>query len=135
MNTEKEKTFCLRFINKVKRERFLFELQSKEKRILAKNRLCHVATDAILEDTFILKTTCSDVDELMQIISKYSTSKNGYFIGDCCNDGTDQPLAQAIDEGINSGMGFAILIDDNTALVREEQVYGPPPVFILKAKL
>lgn len=78
------------------------------------------------------RCSLSDAKSLLAHLRKITSTERGYFVGFSSLDGTECPLEQALNEGIASGMGFAILLDDATLFIREEQLHGRPTAFLLR---
>lgn len=80
----------------------------------------------------VAQCSFSNVKSLLAYLQEISKAEKGYFIGFSPLDGTECPLEQALNEGVSSGMGFAVLLDDGMLLLREEQQRSAPNVFLLR---
>lgn len=134
MNTENERIFCTQFINGKRQERMFYELSHPKKRVCALSRFCHNAESVLKAGCLVERSCSSDVNELRKMIRGVFSSVRGYVMSWDEMDGTEQWLADALQSGIASGMGFAILVDAYTAFVREEQEQGAPEAFLLYVK-
>lgn len=132
MDKQKELLFCTNFIKKEKRDRIFYELQTPKKRNRVLIPFSHEAEKMIKSSTIYNKSHCSNVLDILSLIQRVSSSKQGYII--TINkeaDGCCFYLEQAVSLGIHTGMAFIVIIDGETALIREEQCFGAPPVFLL----
>lgn len=132
MNEQKEILFCKNFVIKEKRERILYELQTPKKRKHALTLFSHKAEKIIKPSIIFAKSYCSNVLDIVCLIKKVSFSEQGYMI--TIDKKTDQKsfhLNQVVYLGIQTGMAFIVLIDESTALIREEQSFGAPLLFLL----
>lgn len=81
----------------------------------------------------VARCSFSDVKSLRVYLQETINAEKGYFIGFSPLDGTECPLEQALNEGVSSGMGFAVLLDDGMLLLREEQRRSAPDVVLLRS--
>lgn len=132
MDINKEKTFCSLFIDKRMRDRIFYELQSPVKRRNALGRFCHNAEKIIRTDRIVNVNACPNAKELADGLIHMAGINTGYFISLSEQDGNEALLEQGIAEAIRIGMGFAVLVGDSIALIREEQMFGAPKVYVLK---
>jgi len=128
---EKERLICS-FLRPEICERVFYELNSSKKRQNGLSRFCHRAQQTIMTSKIVARCSLSDVKSLLAYLQETSNAEKGYFIGFSPLDGTECPLEQALNEGLSSGMGFAVLLDDGMLLLREEQQYSAPDVFLLR---
>ncbi len=139
MNMEKatEKEFVEAFVLKKKRERSIFELNSKKKRREFFSKLCH-RYDNIIDSRYMtkLKAPNSNSKDIYQILMKEGAGKNCYMLSYFEDlDGKTMPLTEALDNCVGRGMPSVVICDPGKlAYFEAEQETGSPPRFLLKMK-
>lgn len=124
LNTEKEKCFCNNFLKENIKNRMLCELKNSKKRKLAIDKFCHKIDNIINSSTVLFKESKLQKNDLLTEIHKISNSKIGYIISDKNDlDGVELPLEIAIDEVLSLYFGAAIIVDECTAILKDESSY------------
>lgn len=132
LDSIKEKFFCDTFINSSIAERMYFELCSSKKRSKALDRLCH-NIDKITHTASIKKVLDKSMpDEIITELRKITKAETVYCIGYFQLDGVNTDIVRAVNEGLMSGMGFAVFTDDGAACICEEQVIGSRKSMIIQ---
>ncbi len=137
MEKTTEKEFVETFVLKKKRERSIFELNSKKKRRVFFSKLCHRYAD-IIDSRYMkeLKSQNSSPSDIFQILMKQGAGNNCYMLSYFEDlDGKSMPLTEALDNCVGRGMPSVVICDPGKLVYFEaEQESGPPPRFILKMK-
>ncbi|MCR3759755.1 hypothetical protein KYB31_12290 [Clostridium felsineum] len=122
------------FFNKHCRERIIYELNSKKKRMNAISRLCHDFKE-VLKIDYMKEINCVDYKEVLEQIKKYSGANACYVIS--YNKEVDG-LYMELDDALKSivGLGMPSLVvcnmQNKLAYFEAEQVNGAPPRYILE---
>lgn len=129
-----EEVFVTTFIQKRRRERAIFELESESRRGGFLNRLCHNFFD-VFDERYLQPIVESGLGgaELLKMLKKKGAGKTCHVIS--CNEAIDGKQIP-IDEAIEAAMGFglpSILIckPDSLAYFEAEQEQGAPPRYLL----
>ena len=131
MDKSIEEKFVKKFILKDKRERTIFELGSRKKRIQTILRLVNYADEryAILCDSKI-----KDADLLKRITDFYNINSDCYVIAEHSDDGKKLPFKTAF-ENMCDGCGvYVIICNENLVVMKDEVVYGAPVKMLLYRK-
>ncbi|QCN91124.1 hypothetical protein DRA42_00595 [Ethanoligenens harbinense] len=129
MNISMEETFVKTFCEKRIVDRLIYELNNPKKRMNALWRFSN-------HDQFIKKSCIVDSsnkftpDNLMDKIKKLSKSNKCYLLSPSF-DGVEYSLYDGIHQGFYEGLAVVFIIDSNTAVIKDEQVYGAPTKYIL----
>lgn len=115
-----EDFFCKQFINSGYQDRFFFELSSNKKRVKAISRICHNMMDIINENKIVEVYNSTDLIHLTDRLRELSKEKEGYCIGFFELDQKWADISEAINAGIQSNFGFAIILSDGIACICEE---------------
>ncbi len=107
-----EDFFCKQFINSGYQDRFFFELSSNKKRVKAISRICHNMMDIINENKIVEVYNSTDLIHLTDRLRELSKEKEGYCIGFFELDQKWADISEAINAGIQSNFGFAIILSD-----------------------
>ena len=135
MNKGIEEIVVKTFFEKRIQERVMYELFSPKKRDKALHRLNHDYKRNLREQYLIEipePNSCSS--ELANLLQKHGAGKQCYalsFNGDI--DGKELPLLTALEHAVGYGFpSLIVCIPNKLAYFEAEQVYGPPPRYILK---
>jgi len=131
LNNEYEKIFVDKFILKSKRPRIAYELTNTKKRKTAIGRFCHNSLDYIEESKIIFAGDSISIDELNNLIKKYTNAKECYLIS--WNSGIDGSFLDreiALNEIIGYGMA-SIMVFKNLIVIETEQEQGPAIKYVL----
>ena len=115
-----EDFFCKQFIKSGYQDRFFFELSSNKKRVKAISRICHNMMDIINENKIVEVYNSTDLIHLTDRLRELSKEKEGYCIGFFELDQKRADISEAINAGIQSNFGFAIILSDGIACICEE---------------
>lgn len=115
-----EDFFCKQFIKSGYQDRFFFELSSNKKRVKAISRICHNMMDIINENKIVEVYNSTDLIHLTDRLRELSKEKEGYCIGFFELDQKWADISEAINAGIQSNFGFAIILSDGIACICEE---------------
>ncbi len=128
-----EKLFIESFVKKNKRDRSLFELNSKKKRGNFFNKLCH-RYDEIIDSRYMEKIQTSSSIDIFNLLKKEGAKKDCYILSYLEElDGHRMPLSDALKECVGRGMPSIVsCIPGKLAYFEAEQEAGPPPRFILR---
>ncbi|MEW4265237.1 hypothetical protein Q0N30_16230 [Priestia megaterium] len=135
MNKDIEEIVVKSFFAKRIQERVMFELFSPKKRDKALHRLNHDYKRNLREQYMIeIPTPNSCASELANLLKKHGAGKQCYalsFNEDI--DGKELPLLTALEHAVGYGFpSLIVCIPNKLAYFEAEQVYGPPPRYILK---
>lgn len=132
-----EIAFVESFVLKNKRERSIFELNSKKKRKNFFSKLCHRYND-IIDNRFMTELSApnSNYSEIYRLLMEEGAGRDCYLISYFEElDGKRIPLAQALKNCVGGGMPSIVICDPGKlAYFEAEQQAGPPPRFLLKKK-
>ncbi len=135
MDKQVEEIIVRTFFNKRVQDRILFELSSKTKRTMAIGRLSHNYLD-VLKNQYMteLYKPNSNFNDIAALLREEGAGNICYVISYNYNiDGIYLPLLTALEEAVGFGMPSLISCIPNKLLYLEcEQVFGPPPRYILK---
>ena len=127
-----EQTFVNTFIYKNMRARFLYELRSGKLREHCIHRFCHGTEKYIKADVVHSCTSKHSIQSLLEQIRMLSPSETCYILSqDDTFDGRIMSLRQAVGDTFYEGMAVLLIIDAKTAVIKEEQMFGPPMRYIL----
>jgi len=128
---EIEKKFVMNFIEKQKKERFLYELSSPKKREQAiKQLLNHVDKRNILFEGNKIKD-----NEMKELISKYFDIKSDvYLMTDSSDNGKIDSFENIYNKAIMGCFNYIILCGENLVYIKDEIVYGAPYKLLLYKK-
>jgi len=127
-----EKKFVMNFIDKQKKERFLYELNSPKKREQAiKQLLFHIERKLILFEGTKIRN-----DEMKVLISKYFDIKSDvYLITDnSSDDGKIDSFENIYNKAIIGCFSYIILCGENLVYIKNEIDYGAPYKLLLYKK-
>lgn len=134
-NNSTETQFVETFVLKNKRERSIFELRSKRKRINFFNKLCH-RYDEIFDARLMaaIPPPNSDSDAIYRLLVNEGAGRDCYLMSHYEElDGKTMLLAEALHSCVGCGMPSVVICDPiQLAYFEAEQEVGPPPRFILK---
>jgi hypothetical protein len=132
-----EKIFVETFVVKNKRDRSLFELNSKKKRKDFFSKLCH-RYDQIIDSRYTTKLPSpnSSSEHIHQILKKYGAGKDCYLLSYFKDlDRKTMLLSEALEQRVGRGMPNIVICNPNKlAYFEAEQEVGSPPRFIIKKK-
>ena len=127
-----EEEFVRAFVIKERRERTLFELLHKKKREKFFSKLCHNFYD-ILDERFMEVVQVSAFDEALLLLKSHGAQSHCYVMSFGELDEQKLLLSDALRETVGMGMpSIVICIPGRLAYFEAEQVFGPPPRFLLK---
>ena len=132
-----EKIFIETFVVKNKRDRSLFELNSKKKRRDFFSKLSHRYDEIIdLRYTTKIPSPNSSSEYIHQILKKHGAGKDCYLLSYFNElDRKMMLLSEALEQCVGRGMSsIVICIPNKLAYFEAEQEVGPPPRFIIKMK-
>ncbi|MFU1996764.1 hypothetical protein [Priestia megaterium] len=135
MNKEIEEKVVKSFFDKRIQERVMFELFSLKRRDDALHRLNHTYTKTLKEEYMIeIPKSNSCADDIAKLLKQHGAGKQCYAISFNEDiDGKDLPLLTALEHAVGYGFpSLIVCIPDKLAYFEAEQVYGPPPRYILK---
>ena len=132
MNSAKEKCFCDNFLEKRIKDRIFYELNLPQKRRDAIHRFSHTIENIVRPTTILLKSSKITENELLKESRKVSTSSVGYILSEDNDlDGKEFSLEEAISRFFYLGFGAVIVVDEKTAILKDEQCYGPSTKYVL----
>lgn len=130
MSDDIENYFIENFIVKSKRDRLLFELNGKKRKI-GIARFFHNADEMLLKEKLIVCGYHLHYEEIVKTIESYGLSEEWYIVAFNQNiDKVSCNLKEALDLVLGNGMA-AIIISDTMAIVETEQSTGTPSRYIL----
>jgi hypothetical protein len=135
MDKELEETIVKAFFSKRIQQRVLFELFSAKKRMEALNRLNHNYSSTLREELMIeIPKPNSSPLEIEKLLRKQGAGKDCYVMSwNDSIDGKHMSLTSALKVAIGEGFPSLVsCIPGQLAYFEAEQIYGPPPRFILK---
>jgi hypothetical protein len=135
MDKELEEIIVKAFFIKEIQQRVLFELFSAKKRMDAMNRLNHNYSTTLREEFMIeIPKPNSDPDEIEKLLKKQGAGDICYAMSwNDLIDGKHLSLTSALEVAVGEGFPSIIsCIPGKLVYFEAEQVYGPPPRFILK---
>lgn len=115
------------FINKIKRERILFELQSEQKRERAFSKLSNFS-ECFNEKEISLDLSHLEEEQAIKTIEKTIGKKDCFDLvyNEIC------PITKAYQRAVDSYMFDALIVDEHTVIYIGECVYGASDKYILR---
>jgi len=133
MDKQLEETFVRTFVLRIRRERALFELNSKKKRWKFLHRLAHTF-DQVFDSRFLhaIPPPNSNPDRIHAALKKRGAATDCYILiyGDE-RDGTTMKLDEALRQFMGRGPVVLICSPDKLAYFEAEPEAYPPPRFFL----
>jgi hypothetical protein len=135
VDKEQEETIVKAFFNKRIKERVMFELFSQKRRADALHRLNHTYEETLRKEFMIeIPKPNSNPEDIFKLLQKHGAGNLCYVISFNNEiDGKKLPLLTALEHAV--GYGFPSIVScipNKLAYFEAEQVYGPPPRYILK---
>lgn len=127
-----EQAFVNAFVHKNQRERLLYELASSKLRKHCILRFS-IETEKYIKNNVVHScTTKQSIQSLLEQIHLLSSSDTCYILSyENTYDGQSMSLRRAVEETFYNGTAVILVIDDKTAVVKEEQMDGAPMRYIL----
>lgn len=115
------------FINKIKRERILFELQSEQKRERAFSKLSNFS-ECFNEKEISLDLSHLEEEQAIQAIERTIDKKDCFDLvyNEIC------PITKAYQRAVDSYMFDALIVDEHTVIYIGECEYGASEKYILR---
>lgn len=135
MDVKKEESFVKNFIDKTFQDRILWELKG-DKREKGIARFSHTIDKIINSKYIVTQNSKLSMEECLNIIKKYSSSKTCYIMSDSFDksfqlDGKEFELEKIIDTFFHLYFGAIMIINPHTVMLKSEQSYGPSEKYIL----
>lgn len=131
MDFDYEQFFIQHFIVKNKRERLQLELTNESRRQRAISRFNHGAIKYIDERKIIYSGNDISWSDLKKLIDRNTDEKRCYIISS--DEETDRTMIKTEDLfDCVIGLGAAIMVFTNIAIIETEQVQGPAMKYVLR---